>query len=67
MKIKKQDIKIALRAASITAVCIICFAVIYLGCALSFEAIQQVCFGQTRPAVAIGEDYIRFFDFVFEF
>ncbi len=67
MKIEKKDIKTALRAASITAVCIICFAVIYLGCALSFEGIWQVCFGETRPAVAIGEGYIRFFDFVFEF
>lgn len=67
MKIKKSDVKIALRAASITAVCIICFALIYLGCALSFEAICEVCFGETRSAVAIGEGYIRFFDFVFYF
>ncbi len=67
MKIEKKDIKTALRAAAVTAVCIICFTLIYLGCALSFEAIQQVCFGETRPAVAIGEEYIRFFDFVFEF
>ena len=58
----KTDVKIFLKASALTALCIIVFSGIYLGFCESYEAIRSVRFGDERPAVAIGEGYLKFFD-----
>lgn len=62
IKIKEQT-KIFLRSAAVTAVVLSCVAAICIGIFKSYEAIWQISFGQERRAVEITEEGIRILDF----
>ena len=62
MKIKRQFLEIYLRSAAITAVGILCVAIIYFGFLVSYQEMRKACFSDDRRAVIISSDYIKFFD-----
>lgn len=63
IKIRKETLSVFFRTMAVTAVIILCFGVIYLGCVSAYEQTRSVCFGDTRAAVILTKDYIKFFDF----
>lgn len=65
MKIKVKDFKIFIRSLILSFVAIICISIIYLGIYFSYEQMSKTCFSDTRSAVIISKEYIKFFGFEF--
>ncbi len=61
-KLKTKEARAFFRAFILTLVCIFCLAGIYLGFCGAYEGVRQIGFGDSRGAVMIGENYIKFFD-----
>ncbi len=62
IKITREALSVFFRTMAVTAVSIICILGIYLGCVNAYEQTRSVCFGDTRAAVILTKDYIKFFD-----
>lgn len=67
MKIKTEDVKIFFKTVAVTSVCIGCVAGVYLGICRAYEEMRKTFFSDTRSAVIIGEEYIKFFDLEYYF
>ena len=65
--IEKESRSAFLRAATITAVIILCVSTIYLGCVTAYTEIRRICFNDTLAAVIISEKYFKFFEVWFYF
>ena len=62
-----RNVKIFFKSAGITFLCLLYFTAMYLGFCKTYEAMQSTLFEDTRSAVQIGENYIKFFDMEFYF
>lgn len=67
MKRKKENIRIFLRSATVTAVALGCIALVTLGIFESFEKIHRISFGKEQTAVSITKEGIRILDFEISF
>ena len=67
MKINRKSLEIYFRSAAITAVAILCIAIIYFGICASYQEMRRTCFSDERRAVIISANYIKFFDIELDF
>ena len=58
----KESLKLFIKSAFVTALFILIFISIYLGLCKSYESVRKNCYGDERPAVAVGDGYFKFFD-----
>lgn len=62
-----RNVKICLKSAFITLLCIVFFAFFYLSFCRVYETMQSRLHSDERGAVVIGENYFKFFDKEFYF
>ncbi len=62
-----RSLKIALKSFFATLFCIAFVIIIYLGFCETYEAMRSHLFEDTKSAVEVGENYIKFFDVHFYF
>ena len=62
-----NDVKIFFKSAATTLMCLGIFTFSYLAFCETYEAMRSTLFEDTRSAVVIGENYLKFFDMEFYF
>lgn len=62
-----RSLKLFIKSFLITLFCLAFVTIIYLGFCKTYEAMRSHLFEDTKSAVEIGENYIKFFDMHFYF
>ena len=57
-----RSLKIIVKSFFATLFCLIFLTIIYLGFCKTYEAMRNHLFEDTKSAVEIGENHIKFFD-----
>lgn len=58
----KSDIELFFKTTVLTCIIIACVTFIWQGSCCVFEAVQSRLFGDDRPAIIVGAEYIKIFE-----